>query len=79
GVEFIDDSKATNPHAARSSILAHPQVVWVGLGGGGPGVLWGLWCRAPTRPVRLQVFTGGPTEQRWSSAGGRGWGPGTAR
>ncbi|MFC9895528.1 UDP-N-acetylmuramoyl-L-alanine--D-glutamate ligase [Nocardia sp. NPDC127579] len=29
GVDFIDDSKATNPHAARSSILAHPQVVWV--------------------------------------------------
>ncbi|MEV0250567.1 UDP-N-acetylmuramoyl-L-alanine--D-glutamate ligase [Nocardia sp. NPDC050712] len=28
-VTFIDDSKATNPHAARSSILAHPQVVWV--------------------------------------------------
>ncbi|MBF6208937.1 UDP-N-acetylmuramoyl-L-alanine--D-glutamate ligase [Streptomyces gardneri] len=29
GVDFVDDSKATNPHAARSSILAHPQVVWV--------------------------------------------------
>ncbi|MEU8894288.1 UDP-N-acetylmuramoyl-L-alanine--D-glutamate ligase [Nocardia sp. NPDC048505] len=29
GVNFVDDSKATNPHAARSSILAHPQVVWV--------------------------------------------------
>ncbi|MGQ4600480.1 UDP-N-acetylmuramoyl-L-alanine--D-glutamate ligase [Nocardia sp. R6R-6] len=29
GVEFIDDSKATNPHAARSSILAHPHVIWV--------------------------------------------------
>ncbi|WP_067699156.1 UDP-N-acetylmuramoyl-L-alanine--D-glutamate ligase [Nocardia jejuensis] len=29
GVAFVDDSKATNPHAARSSILAHPQVVWV--------------------------------------------------
>ncbi|WP_281881067.1 UDP-N-acetylmuramoyl-L-alanine--D-glutamate ligase [Nocardia sputorum] len=29
GVEFVDDSKATNPHAARSSILAHQQVVWV--------------------------------------------------
>jgi UDP-N-acetylmuramoylalanine--D-glutamate ligase len=28
-VEFIDDSKATNPHAARSSILAHAQVVWI--------------------------------------------------
>ncbi|WP_054812147.1 UDP-N-acetylmuramoyl-L-alanine--D-glutamate ligase [Nocardia arizonensis] len=29
GVDFIDDSKATNPHAARSSILAHPSVVWL--------------------------------------------------
>lgn len=29
GVEFVDDSKATNPHAARSSILAHPNVIWV--------------------------------------------------
>ncbi|WP_228000972.1 UDP-N-acetylmuramoyl-L-alanine--D-glutamate ligase [Nocardia australiensis] len=29
GVEFVDDSKATNPHAARSSILAHSQVIWV--------------------------------------------------
>ncbi|WP_225728882.1 MULTISPECIES: UDP-N-acetylmuramoyl-L-alanine--D-glutamate ligase [unclassified Nocardia] len=29
GVEFIDDSKATNPHAARSAILAHQQVVWL--------------------------------------------------
>ncbi|WP_067474463.1 UDP-N-acetylmuramoyl-L-alanine--D-glutamate ligase [Nocardia amamiensis] len=29
GVAFVDDSKATNPHAARSSILAHPQVIWV--------------------------------------------------
>ncbi|MGF0312640.1 UDP-N-acetylmuramoyl-L-alanine--D-glutamate ligase [Rhodococcus sp. IEGM1428] len=29
GVTFIDDSKATNPHAARSSILAHESVVWI--------------------------------------------------
>ncbi|TQF73728.1 UDP-N-acetylmuramoyl-L-alanine--D-glutamate ligase [Rhodococcus spelaei] len=29
GVAYIDDSKATNPHAARVSILAHPRVVWV--------------------------------------------------
>ncbi|TSE01216.1 UDP-N-acetylmuramoyl-L-alanine--D-glutamate ligase [Skermania sp. ID1734] len=29
GVEFIDDSKATNPHAARSSLLAHERVVWL--------------------------------------------------
>ncbi len=29
GVEFVDDSKATNPHAARSSILGHQHVVWI--------------------------------------------------
>ncbi|HEY5857270.1 MAG TPA: UDP-N-acetylmuramoyl-L-alanine--D-glutamate ligase [Aldersonia sp.] len=29
GVGFADDSKATNPHAARSSLLAHPSVVWL--------------------------------------------------
>ncbi|MFZ2172875.1 MAG: UDP-N-acetylmuramoyl-L-alanine--D-glutamate ligase [Rhodococcus sp. (in: high G+C Gram-positive bacteria)] len=29
GVTFIDDSKATNPHAARPSILAHERVVWI--------------------------------------------------
>ncbi|MFD9665425.1 UDP-N-acetylmuramoyl-L-alanine--D-glutamate ligase [Rhodococcus sp. NPDC059968] len=29
GVTFVDDSKATNPHAARPSILAHERVVWI--------------------------------------------------
>ncbi len=29
GVSWVDDSKATNPHAARASLLAHPSVVWV--------------------------------------------------
>lgn len=29
GVAYIDDSKATNPHAARTSLLAHDRVVWV--------------------------------------------------
>lgn len=29
GVHYIDDSKATNPHAAEASILAYPRVVWV--------------------------------------------------
>ena len=28
-VRYVDDSKATNPHAARPSILAHDRVVWV--------------------------------------------------
>jgi UDP-N-acetylmuramoylalanine--D-glutamate ligase len=29
GVRFVDDSKATNPHAARSSLLAYEPVVWI--------------------------------------------------
>ncbi|MQA07081.1 MAG: UDP-N-acetylmuramoyl-L-alanine--D-glutamate ligase [Pseudonocardiaceae bacterium] len=29
GVRYIDDSKATNPHAAASSLGAHDSVVWV--------------------------------------------------
>ncbi|MFM8599549.1 MAG: UDP-N-acetylmuramoyl-L-alanine--D-glutamate ligase [Mycobacterium sp.] len=29
GVRFVDDSKATNPHAAEASIRAYPRVVWV--------------------------------------------------
>ncbi len=29
GVTFVDDSKATNPHAAKSSLLAYDPVVWI--------------------------------------------------
>jgi UDP-N-acetylmuramoylalanine--D-glutamate ligase len=29
GVTWVDDSKATNPHAARSSLLGYDPVVWV--------------------------------------------------
>ncbi|MGL5816546.1 MAG: UDP-N-acetylmuramoyl-L-alanine--D-glutamate ligase [Phycicoccus sp.] len=29
GVRFVDDSKATNPHAATASISAHDHVVWI--------------------------------------------------
>ncbi len=29
GVTFIDDSKATNPHAAAASLLAYESVVWL--------------------------------------------------
>ncbi|MET0899090.1 MAG: UDP-N-acetylmuramoyl-L-alanine--D-glutamate ligase [Mycobacterium sp.] len=28
-ITYINDSKATNPHAAEASVLAHPRVVWV--------------------------------------------------
>ncbi|MGH3729271.1 MAG: Mur ligase family protein, partial [Micromonosporaceae bacterium] len=29
GVSYVDDSKATNPHAAASSLRAYPRVVWL--------------------------------------------------
>ena len=29
GVAYVDDSKATNPHAAHASIAAYPRVVWI--------------------------------------------------
>ena len=29
GVDFVDDSKATNPHAAAASLAAYPRVVWI--------------------------------------------------
>lgn len=29
GVRYVDDSKATNPHAAAASLAAEPRVVWV--------------------------------------------------
>lgn len=37
GVAWVDDSKATNPHAATASLSAYPSVVWV-LGGQFKGV-----------------------------------------
>ncbi|GLW12178.1 UDP-N-acetylmuramoylalanine--D-glutamate ligase [Microtetraspora sp. NBRC 13810] len=29
GVRYVDDSKATNPHAAAASLAAYPSIVWV--------------------------------------------------
>ena len=29
GVAWVDDSKATNPHAAAASLAAYPRVVWI--------------------------------------------------
>jgi UDP-N-acetylmuramoylalanine--D-glutamate ligase len=29
GIDWVDDSKATNPHAARASLLSYSRVVWI--------------------------------------------------
>ena len=28
-MDYVDDSKATNPHAAGASLAAYPRVVWI--------------------------------------------------
>jgi UDP-N-acetylmuramoylalanine--D-glutamate ligase len=29
GVSYVDDSKATNPHAAAASLAGYPRVIWI--------------------------------------------------
>ena len=48
GVRYVDDSKATNPHAAQASVLAYPRVVWVA-GGLLKGRRWTTW--SPRWPI----------------------------
>ena len=43
GVAWVDDSKATNPHAALASLLAYDPVVWVA-GGSRRGRRSTTWC-----------------------------------
>ncbi len=44
GVTWVDDSKATNPHAALASLRAYDPVVWVA-GGLAKGPASTTWCR----------------------------------
>ena len=66
GVDYVDDSKATNPHAAGASLAAYPRVVWIagGLLKGATSTRWSPrspagwpgWCSwaatAPRSPPR---------------------------
>lgn len=57
GITWVDDSKATNPHAARSSLQAFPGAVWV-VGGDLKGVdLSGLIAEAASA-LRAAVVIG---------------------
>ncbi|MET4053456.1 UDP-N-acetylmuramoylalanine--D-glutamate ligase [Frigoribacterium sp. PvP054] len=57
GVAWVDDSKATNPHAARASLTAFPSVVWI-VGGLFKGVDVEPLVRDSTGAVRAAVFVG---------------------
>jgi UDP-N-acetylmuramoylalanine--D-glutamate ligase len=59
GVSYVDDSKATNPHAAAASLAAYPSVVWVagGMLRGEPADIDGLVREAAGR-LRAAVLLG---------------------
>ena len=64
GVAWVDDSKATNPHAAHASLLAYDPVVWVA-GGLAKGASFDDLVRAVARPAARRRAPGpGPGRDR---------------
>ncbi|CAN5850252.1 UDP-N-acetylmuramoyl-L-alanine--D-glutamate ligase [soil metagenome] len=57
GVGFVDDSKATNPHAARASLSGYESVVWVA-GGLAKGAQFDGLVRAVRTRLRAAVLLG---------------------
>jgi UDP-N-acetylmuramoylalanine--D-glutamate ligase len=57
GVRYVDDSKATNPHAAQSSLAAYDPVVWVA-GGLAKGAHFDDLVRAVKSRLRGVVLLG---------------------
>lgn len=57
GVRYVDDSKATNPHAAQSSLSAYDPVVWVA-GGLAKGARFDDLVRAVRPRLRGVVLLG---------------------
>ncbi|MEJ7833514.1 MAG: UDP-N-acetylmuramoyl-L-alanine--D-glutamate ligase [Nocardioides sp.] len=57
GVTWVDDSKATNPHAARSSLRAYDPIVWVA-GGLAKGARFDELVRAVRGRLRGVVLLG---------------------
>ncbi|HET8604684.1 MAG TPA: UDP-N-acetylmuramoyl-L-alanine--D-glutamate ligase [Marmoricola sp.] len=57
GVRYVDDSKATNPHAARASLEAYDSVVWVA-GGLAKGARFDELVRAVRQRLRGVVLLG---------------------
>jgi UDP-N-acetylmuramoylalanine--D-glutamate ligase len=57
GVDFVDDSKATNPHAASASLQAFDSVVWVA-GGLAKGARFEELVRQRADRLRAVVLIG---------------------
>ncbi|MBY8850018.1 UDP-N-acetylmuramoyl-L-alanine--D-glutamate ligase, partial [Saccharothrix sp. MB29] len=61
GVLYVNDSKATNPHAAAASLRSHPSVVWVA-GGLLKGASVDDLVRAEAHRMRGAVLIGADRE-----------------
>ncbi|HEX2177176.1 MAG TPA: cyanophycin synthetase, partial [Nocardioidaceae bacterium] len=57
GVRYVDDSKATNPHAAAASLSAYDPVVWVA-GGLAKGARFDDLVRSVRERLRAVVLVG---------------------
>lgn len=57
GVNYVDDSKATNPHAAQASLLAYDHVVWIA-GGQAKGATFDELVTAAKERLRGVVLLG---------------------
>src|SRR5260370_7157268 len=62
GVDYVDDSKATNPHAAAASLAAYPSVVWIpgGLFTGADSHVHALAAPPPPLPRALALLPPDP-------------------
>ncbi len=56
GVRYVDDSKATNPHAAEASVSAYPRVVWLAGGLLKGASVDGMLSRVADRLVGAVLF-----------------------
>ncbi|HSI93498.1 MAG TPA: UDP-N-acetylmuramoyl-L-alanine--D-glutamate ligase [Jiangellaceae bacterium] len=57
GVDYVDDSKATNPHAAAASLQAYDRVVWIA-GGLAKGARFDELARGAAERLRAVVLLG---------------------
>jgi UDP-N-acetylmuramoylalanine--D-glutamate ligase len=57
GVRFVDDSKATSPHAATASLHSFDSIVWIA-GGLGKGIAFDDVVRAAASRLRAAVVIG---------------------
>lgn len=62
GVRFVDDSKATNPHAAAAALAAYPSVVWIA-GGLNKGLAFDELVAAALPRLRAAVLLGSCAEE----------------